>query len=139
MTRSQSNDQAVAYRVDSPVTSWELDELFAASWCRHEPRDWNPILTRSLVYVCAYRQGTLVGFVNVAWDGGVHGFMLDTTVHPEMRRRGIGSRLVLRAASEARDRNVKWLHVDFEPHLRGFYDFCGFRPTEAGLLYLGTR
>jgi GNAT superfamily N-acetyltransferase len=136
LTRSQRDDQAVAYRVDPPVTSWELDGLFAASWCRHEPRDWKSVLNRSLVYVCAYREESLVGFVNVAWDGGIHGFVLDTTVHPELRRRGIGRRLVLGAAAEARTRNVEWLHVDFEPHLRRFYELCGFRPTEAGLLRL---
>jgi GNAT superfamily N-acetyltransferase len=136
LTRSQRDDQPVAFHVDPPVASWELDELFAASWCRHEPRDWNPVMKRSLVYVCAYREERLVGFVNVAWDGGVHGFVLDTTVHPEMQCRGIGRRLVLRAATEARTRNLEWLHVDFEPHLRRFYDLCGFRPTEAGLLRL---
>lgn len=131
------DDTPVVYRVDPQVTSQELDELFAASWCRHEPRDWTPVLKRSLLYVCAYRELTLVGFVNVAWDGGVHGFILDTTVHPEMRRRGIGCRLVNRAASEARERRVEWLHVDFEPQLSSFYYACGFNATEAGLLYLG--
>jgi GNAT superfamily N-acetyltransferase len=136
---TRRDDLPVVYHVDPPVTSQELDELFAASWCGHEPRNWNAVLKRSLVYLGAYRERSLLGFVNVAWDGSVHGFILDTTVHPEMRRRGIGRQLVLRAATEARDRNVEWLHVDFEPHLRGFYDLCGFRPTEAGLLYLGTR
>ena len=136
MTRTRRDEQPVVYRVDPPVSTGELDELFAAAWCGHEPRDWNPILNRSLVYLCAYRGRHLVGFVNVAWDGGVHGFILDTTVHPEQRRRGIGRRLVSRAASEARDRNVEWLHVDFEPQLQGFYDSCGFRPTEAVLLHL---
>ena len=29
-----------------------------------------------------------------------------------------------------------WLHVDFEPHLEGFYRACGFRPTAAGLIDL---
>lgn len=136
MTLSPRDNQAVAYRVDPPVTSWELDQLFGESWCGHEQRDWDPVLKRSLVYVCAYRDGSLVGFVNVAWDGGVHGFVLDTTVHPEMRRRGIGRRLVLRAAAEAKARNLEWLHVDFESHLREFYNLCGFKPTDAGLLRL---
>jgi GNAT superfamily N-acetyltransferase len=135
----RKDDNSIVYRVDPKVSSQELDRLFAASWCGHEPQDWTAVLNRSLVYICAYRGRSLIGFVNVAWDGGVHGFILDTTVHPEMRRRGIGSRLVKQVASEARIRNLEWLHVDFEPHLRGFYDGCGFRPTEAGLLHLGTR
>ncbi len=96
------------------------------------------MVNRSLVYLCAYRERWLVGFVNVAWDGGIHAFILDTTVHPEMRRRGIGRSLVMRAVADARDRNVEWLHVDFEPHLRSFYDGCGFKATEAGILHLGA-
>ena len=44
------------------------------------------MLARSLTYVAAYDTvgggEQLVGFVNVAWDGGIHAFLLDTTVHP---------------------------------------------------------
>lgn len=124
------------YHVSPPLQPDEVNGLFAAAWERHEHRDFGSVLRRSLVYVCAFRDGSLVGFVNVAWDGGVHGFLLDTTVHPELRRRGVGSRLVRLAASEARERGIEWLHVDFEPHLGCFYAGCGFRPTEAGLLRL---
>jgi hypothetical protein len=31
---------------------------------------------------------------------------------------------------------VKWMHVDFEPQLQGFYEGCGFRSTAAGLIRL---
>ncbi|MGH3145614.1 MAG: GNAT family N-acetyltransferase, partial [Rubrobacter sp.] len=77
------------------LDSAELNDLFTAAWEQHERWDFAPILRRSLLYVCAYRNGSLVGFVNVAWDGGVHGFLLDTTVRPDLWRCGIGSRLVL--------------------------------------------
>ena len=127
----------VVFLADPPVSPQELDELLAAAWAWHKPRDWGPVLKHSLVYLCAYSESRLVGFVNVAWDGGIHGFILDTTVHPTFRGRGIGRRLVLLAAYEARDRKLEWLHVDFEPHLRSFYEGCGFRTTEAGLMHLG--
>lgn len=78
----------------------------------------------------------LVGFVNLAWDGGVHTFILDTTVHPEARRQGVGSKLLCEAALVARERGIHWLHVDFEPHLTTFYRQAGFAPTEAGLMHL---
>ena len=78
----------------------------------------------------------MVGFVNVAWDGGIHAFIIDTTVHPSVRRNGIGRELVRRAAEAARTEGIVWLHVDFEPHLRAFYSACGFTPTEAGLMRL---
>jgi GNAT superfamily N-acetyltransferase len=94
------------------------------------------VLKRSLAHVGAYDGDRLVGFVNVAWDGGVHAFLLDTTVHPDVQRQGIATSLVRRAAELAGERGAEWLHVDYEPHLESFYRGCGFRPTGAGLIAL---
>lgn len=127
---------AIEYRISPTVANEELNVLFAPSWPNHTWCDFETRLARSLLYVCAYADGQLVGFVNVAWDGGIHAFMLDTTVHPSQRRRGVGRQLVIRASDEARARGIEWLHVDFEPHLRQFYASCCFVPTEAGLMRL---
>jgi GNAT superfamily N-acetyltransferase len=87
--------------------------------------------------VCARDGDALVGFVNVAWDGAVHAFVLDTMVTSAARRRGVGTQLVAVAVREARSAGCEWLHVDFEDHLRAFYfDTCGFVPTNAGLIAL---
>jgi N-acetylglutamate synthase-like GNAT family acetyltransferase len=110
--------------------------LFSAAWPNHRWHDFNPILTQSLTFICAYQANQLVGFVNLAWDGGIHAFILDTTVHPNVRRQGIGIKLVTLAAETARQKGIKWLHVDYEPHLSTFYQKCGFRHTEAGLMAL---
>ncbi|HJQ35348.1 MAG TPA: GNAT family N-acetyltransferase [Pyrinomonadaceae bacterium] len=126
----------VAYRVSPPLSNDELNALSAAAWREHVWRDFGPVLNRSLAFVCAYHESLLVGFVNLAWDGGEHAFILDTLVRPEFRRRGIGRELVRRAVAEAEARGVKWVHVDFEPHLQSFYDGCGFRATAAGLILL---
>jgi GNAT superfamily N-acetyltransferase len=100
--------------------------------------DWRGQVERhSLGWVCA-RDGTdLVGFVNVAWDGGVHAFVLDTLVAPRARRRGIGTGLVARAVDEAREAGCEWIHVDFDDDLATFYfEACGFVPTKAGVIAL---
>jgi GNAT superfamily N-acetyltransferase len=101
-------------------------------------RDWRAQVERhSLGWVCARHGGDLAGFVNVAWDGGVHAFILDTMVAAGMRRRGIGTGLVAVAVREARRAGCEWLHVDFEEHLRPFYiNGCGFTPSSAGLIPL---
>lgn len=122
---------------DNPaIDNAVLNALFDAAWPRHVPTDFARQLARSLVYIAAYDNATLIGFVNVAWDGGVHTFLLDPTVHPAWRRRGIGRELVQRAATSAATHGAVWLHVDFAPGLRGFYAACGFRPTDAGLMRL---
>ena len=123
-------------RVDPFPLHAELDRLWHAAWQQPGPRDPQVILSRSLVHLGAYDGPALVGFVNVAWDGGVHAFLLDPCVDPAYRHAGLGKRLVRRAAELARERGAHWLHVDFEPHLADFYRDCGFHPTEAGLMRL---
>lgn len=126
----------IDYRLSPPITNAALNELFGAAWDGHHERDFTVQLRHSLLYVCAYDGARLVGFVNLAWDGGVHAFLLDTTTHPDYQRQGIGVVLVRVAISAARPRGIEWVHVDFEPHLAAFYRRCGFRHTEAGLLNL---
>jgi GNAT superfamily N-acetyltransferase len=117
----------------------EVNQLHAE--CFEHPvleDDWLAQLRRhSLGWVCARDGGELVGFVNVAWDGAIHAFVLDTMVTAGVRRRGVGTQLVAVAVTEARAAGCAWLHVDFDDHLRGFYlDACGFVATNAGLIAL---
>ncbi len=118
------------------LTDDQLNSLFAASWPGHTPRAFAPALAHCLGHFGAFAAGRLIGFVKVAWDGGDHAFLLDPTVHPEFRRRRLGLALVRHAAAMAAQAGVEWLHVDYEPHLAGFYAAAGFRPTEAALLKL---
>jgi GNAT superfamily N-acetyltransferase len=129
-------DNTITYRISPAVANDAMNALFAAAWPHHGWSDFTQVLSRSLAYVCAYQHDRLIGFVNLAWDGGMHAFLLDTTVHPDFQRRGIGGELVARAAQAAREHGIAWLHVDYEPHLESFYRGCGFRHTEAGLMRL---
>lgn len=128
----------VIYRLNPPVDSEALNALSAAAWGRERTIetdvDWDALLKYSLGYVCAYAEDKLMGFVKLAWDGGMHAFLLDTAVHPDMQRMGVGRRLVEVAIEYARERGVEWVHVDFEAHLEEFYRGCGFRHTLAGLI-----
>ena len=133
---SRPTEFEITYRVNPTVSNDELNALFAEPGQIHEPVDFRPILERSLAFVCAYQASRLIGFVNLAWDGGIHAFVLDPTVHPEFRRRGIGKTLVKKAVETAKQRGIEWVHVDFEPHLQDFYDKCGFKNTRAGIINL---
>jgi GNAT superfamily N-acetyltransferase len=126
----------ISYLISPPTGNPELNALFAAAWPDHAASDFQPILARSLAFVCARDAGELIGFVNLAWDGGIHAFLLDPTVHPAWRRRGIGRQLVRQAVAVAHERGMEWVHVDYEAELEGFYRECGFQPTLAGLIRL---
>lgn len=133
----------IRYDWRGPFDSAEVEALHAEGVGR-DPAGfdwWEQVTGHSLGWVCARTgDGDLVGFVNVAWDGGSHAFVLDTLAAPRVRRRGVGTALVEAAAEGARAAGCEWLHVDFEPHLRPFYlDACGFRPTDAGLIGLCAR
>ena len=127
----------VEYRIRESVHPDALRSLFRGSWESGDHAD--VALEHSLTWITAHDENRLVGFVNVAWDGKAHAFLLDPTVHPSVRRRGIGTELVRLAADEARRAGVEWLHVDYEDSLSPFYERCGFKPTIAGLLRLSSN
>ncbi len=136
MVKSDASFRQYAYRVGPPLTNDTLNGLFREAWPNYRDRDFGPVLARSLTYIGAFDGDNLIGFVYLAWDGGYHAFLLDTTVRPEYRRIGIGQELVRRAMQATRTLGVEWVHVDFEPRLREFYRRCGFGLTEGGLMNL---
>ena len=129
----------ITYQWRGPFNNAEVEALHAEGFGR-DPGDWDwqaQVEGHSLGWVCARHGAELAGFVNVAWDGGAHAFVVDTVVDQRLRRQGIGQRLVEVVTREARAAGCEWLHVDFEDHLRPFYfGGCGFQPTNAGLISL---
>jgi GNAT superfamily N-acetyltransferase len=103
--------------------------------------DWlAQVRAHSLGWVCAFDADTLIGFVNVPWDGAQHAFIMDPVVLKRYERQGVGTALIALATEQARAAGCKWLHVDFDEPLRRFYfDACGFTPTIAGLIDLTAQ
>ncbi|WP_413812404.1 GNAT family N-acetyltransferase [Streptomyces sp. OE57] len=129
----------IMYEWRGDVDSAAIEALHAEGF-DHPPLnvDWLAQLRRhSLGWVCAREEDRLVGFVNVAWDGGVHAFILDTVVARGVRGSGIGTALVAAAVDGARAADREWLHVDFDDELESFsFESCGFKQTKAGLIAL---
>jgi GNAT superfamily N-acetyltransferase len=129
----------VTYLWRGPIADAEMVDLVRSFGGDDEVGWWDRIRPRSLGWVSARSaDGTLVGFVNVAWDGGDHAFLIDTKTRGSEQHQGIGTELVRRAADGARDAGCACLHVDFEPpSLAAFYiDACGFTSTSGALLRL---
>ncbi len=131
-------DDQLDFAWRGPVTDGELVELTRAHGGRAATGWWDRVSAHSVGWVTARTDdGSLVGFVNVAWDGSDHAFLLDTKTHPDRQHQGVGTELVRRAATAAQDAGCEWLHVDFTADLAPFYlDACGFAPTAAGLVHL---
>jgi GNAT superfamily N-acetyltransferase len=131
----------IEYQWRGEFANAEVDSLHAEGFDHPvlDDDDWNAqVQGHSLGWVSARSvDGGLVGFVNVAWDGACHAFILDTMVTASVRHQGIGRELVAIAVTHARDAGCEWLHVDFDEKLSPFYfDSCGFVPTPAGLIPL---
>jgi ribosomal protein S18 acetylase RimI-like enzyme len=131
----------VTYQWRGDFTNAEVSQLHAEGFEHEATIDdwWGQVSKHSLGWVCARVDDALVGFVNVAWDGGSHAFVLDTLVEVNNRRQGIARELVAEATRQATAADCEWLHVDFENHLSSLYfDACGFTPTPAGVIRLAT-
>ena len=128
----------VRYERDARLSNRDLGDLLQPDVPEDERRDHVAVLERSLLWICAYEGERLVGFCHLAWDGGVHAFLLDPTVREGYRRRGIGTALVREAlAAAAAHAGLEWVHVDASPVLmERLYGPAGFRPTPAGVVWL---
>ncbi|KQM84214.1 GNAT family N-acetyltransferase [Agromyces sp. Leaf222] len=127
---------AVEVRAAFPIDDVELSRLHAKAFGDAEPTilPWAARLRRhSVSWVGAFDGERLVGFVHACGDGGAHAFVLDTAVDPDYQRRGVGGALIEALRVELIAAGCEWLHVDFEPRFRAFYEACGFSPTHAGL------
>ena len=133
---------AVTYEWRGEVETGELNALHAEAFetrvFTDDEWNWLELLDRwSLGWVVARDGPQLAGFVNVLWDGLVHAWIQDTMVAAGARGAGVGRRLVEVATTGAREAGCEWLHVDFDDDLRAFYfEACGFRPTNGGLIAL---
>ena len=87
----------IDYRVNYKINNEMLNSLFADALSNHTWKDFSPILSHNLGHVCAIEGDILIGFINIAWDGGMHAFLLDPTVRLEFLRQDIGTHLVRHA------------------------------------------
>ena len=127
----------IEYEWRGELTDAEMVDLVESHGGNASVGWWDRIRPYSLGWVVARRDGVAVGFVNVAWDGGDHAFLIDTKTRAADQHQGIGTELVRAATEHAREAGCEWLHVDFTPDLAPFYfDACGFVPTDAGLIQL---
>ncbi len=103
----------IEYSWRGHITDDEMVELMESHGGRAAAGWWDRVRPHSLGWVSARdSDGRLVGFVNVAWDGGDHAFLVDTNTRAAWQRRGIGTEVVGRAAEHAKAAGCEWLHVD---------------------------
>jgi Acetyltransferase (GNAT) family len=88
---------AITYVWRGEFSNDELNALHAEAFglpaADAAPVEWRQrVSTHSLGWVVAREAETLVGFVNVPWDGFAHAWLQDTMVASGARRNGVGAR-----------------------------------------------
>jgi ribosomal protein S18 acetylase RimI-like enzyme len=90
------------------------------------------LLHNSTYVVSAWDGATLVGAARVVSDQIALSLVQHIGVHPDYRRRGIGSELLRRCL--ARFGHTMIVVLADDPADAGFYAHLGFRPTDRGMV-----
>lgn len=130
-------EKNISYTINASLDINTLNSFMEKVWKDHVWINYNQVLSRSLSYITANCGNEIIGFINIVWDGNKHAFLLDTSVDPNFRNKGIGKELVIKAISECKANFIEWIHVDYEEKYENFYRQCGFvQKTSASLLHL---
>ena len=131
--QDHSSLERIALGKNLPVRSEEwVDLRRAVGWPSHG--DYAQILGETLFHISARLDGQLVGFLPVV--GSPHGDLLihSLCVHPDVQRKGIGTRLMEEALEACRNLNPQGINVLFEGNNRAFFERFGFRIMYGGYL-----
>lgn len=120
---------------DAPVQPGEIADLRqAVGWDRSEETYDRTLPRHCTHYTARDADNRLVGYMSVLSDGVSDAFLLDLTVHPECRKKGLGTRIVRRAIRDLRDAGVRCVQVTFADDLEPFYAQCGFHIFKGGII-----
>jgi ribosomal protein S18 acetylase RimI-like enzyme len=128
-------------RVDELLALWESAGLKIRRAGREHPERLRAELRdHPNNYIGAFVEEQLVAVVIASWDGR-RGWINRLAVHPDLRRKGLGKQLIMRAELELRRRGARVIAVLIEPDneasLRLFRE-VGYL-DEPAALYLSKR
>lgn len=66
---------SIEYRCRPALTNVVLGELLEPEKPPEARQNYAEVLARSLTWIGAFDGERLIGYANVAWDGGVHAFL----------------------------------------------------------------
>jgi N-acetylglutamate synthase-like GNAT family acetyltransferase len=117
-----------------PVKQEEIEYLrLAVGWDKMEGK-YDQILQNLYTHYTVRMSGKLVGFLSVLSDGIADAFLIDLMVHPDFRKRGIGTELVKRAIKDLRFEGIKCIQVTFCQDDEPFFKKFGFHIMKAGII-----
>lgn len=121
----------------------EVDQLAFDSFWRLDGRaldDARRATPVSRFRVAGPRRGAMIDGYAITGRAGQHGYLQRVAAHPQVRRRGIGRRLVVDSLAWLRSHGARRVLVNTQLEntaALALYDACGFRRMPVGLCVLG--
>lgn len=128
---------SLEYRTRPALTNEDLNGLFGRAYNKTMSVDFQRILNQSLTWVAGYDEHGLRAWINVAWDGFVHAFLVDRTAADDSDG-AIRSELV-RVAIEAIRRDhptVLKIHTDCRSDETLWLGGLGLQELPGGIVVL---
>lgn len=122
------------------LSAAELNDLFRTNQWQVEPVEklerslqssWGWIIART-------NEQRLIGFVQVISDGIQHAYILKMIVHPDFRKKGIGSMVMAELMKMLKEHKMKPTLVA-TPGNAGFYEKFGFKTVSNGCTAMCIR
>lgn len=84
----------------------------------------------------ALKNKNVTGLIGIEHNGGSYGFITHLVVHPDMRKKGIASRLIKHVTSAL---GLAEIESETDQEAVEFYTACGFKASEINSPYAGIR
>ena len=126
----------VKYQIlrDRPVSQKEIESLrLAVGWDKMEGK-YQQILKNVYTYYTVHVKDELVGFISVLSDGVADALLFDLMVHPDHRKKGVGSELVKTAVRDLKSEEIKFIQTVFCKKDEPFFEKIGFDILCAGII-----
>ena len=96
--------------------------------------DLHRAMIQSWLIISAYDEDRLIGPGRVISDGVINGYICGLIVHPDYRRKGIGTEIMRKLVEECQKANI---HIELfsEHHNASYYEKVGFKEFAIGLKY----
>ncbi|HPJ01530.1 MAG TPA: GNAT family N-acetyltransferase [Candidatus Limiplasma sp.] len=128
-----SERESVAIREATPLDYPKISQLYHdAGWLNYTnyPAMLDAALRNSRTVLVAVQQTDVLGVIRAVGDGASILYIQDLIVRQDQKRRGIGTRLLLKLDALYPDVYQKVLLTDDTPVSRAFYEHSGFQHSK---------
>lgn len=125
----------IIYSESKDISIDKLHALFQAIGWKRDKSKWPKVLEESTHIVCSYDGDTLVGFGRILEDG-VMCMFYDISVHPDYRRKGIGTSIMKKLIDKVKDKGYASIGLfawKENPDNISFYEKFGFEKASGGM------